>query len=66
MEARDLPPLLDRHDKLFFRGALTGNRAYIAQDVNFMNHPHVDVNFSRWSGDPNSTHVALADHCNFR
>lgn len=66
MEARDLPPWSERIDKLFFRGALTGNRIYVAEDQRFMENPSVDANFSRWSGDSNFTHVSLPDHCNYK
>lgn len=66
MEAMQLPSWSQRRDKLYFRGALTGNRMFLAEDGDFMNHSSVDVNFSRWSGDPNATHISLPDHCNHR
>ena len=64
METTQQPRWEDRMDKLYFRGALTGNRLFLQMDQNFTTNPHVDVNFSRWTGDETGTFASLPEHCN--
>lgn len=66
MEGKQQHSWSSRTDKLFFRGALTGNRAWLANDGTFMNSSHTDVQFAKWTGDPSVPFVSLPEHCDYR
>lgn len=66
MEGKQQHSWESREDKLFFRGAKTGFRSYIANDLQFMNSTEVDVQFSGWTGDASQGFVSLPEHCNYR
>jgi hypothetical protein len=53
-------------DRLFFRGARTGNRSYVATDQEFMTSPEVDIRFSDWTGDPSERFFSLPEHCDYK
>lgn len=66
MEGKQQHSWESRRDKLFFRGAKTGFRSYIADDLQFMNSSEVDVEFSGWTGDSSKGFHSLPEHCNYR
>lgn len=66
MEGKQQHSWSSRTDKLFFRGAKTGNRAWLADDSAFMAAPAVDVKFAGWTGDPSVPFASLAEHCDYR
>ena len=66
MEGKQQHSWESREDKLFFRGAKTGFRSYIADDLQFMNSSEVDVEFSGWTGDSSRGFHSLPEHCDYR
>ena len=59
-------PAKPTDDRLFFRGARTGNRSYIATDQEFMDSSEVDVQFSGWTGDSSQRFYSLPEHCAYK
>ena len=66
MEGKQQHSWASRQDRLFFRGAKTGNREWLARDSAFMGSPDVDVAFSGWTGDLSAPFASLPEHCNYR
>lgn len=66
MEGKQQHSWEGRKDKLFFRGAKTGLRSYVANDSHFMSSAEVDVKFSGWTGDASQPFYSLPEHCDYR